>query len=86
SRGEYFTARLMAEYLGYEFLDAADCIFFGYDGKFDLEKTYAALSGEPSAKLNETTKHSSNVKTSFANDQRSIVIILVFIIIPPYFY
>ena len=45
SRGEYFTARLMAEYLGYEFLDAADCIFFGYDGKFDLEKTYAAIRG-----------------------------------------
>ena len=43
SRGEYFTARLMAEYLGYEFLDAADCVFFGYDGKFDLEKTYAAI-------------------------------------------
>ena len=43
SRGEYFTARLMAEYLGYEFLDAADCVFFGFDGRFDLEKTYAAI-------------------------------------------
>ena len=36
-------ARLMAEYLGYEFLDAADCVFFGFDGRFDLEKTYAAI-------------------------------------------
>ena len=43
SRGEYFTARLMAEYLGYDFVDAADCMFFGYDGQFDLEKTYAAI-------------------------------------------
>lgn len=38
SRGEYFTARLMAEYLGYEFLDASDCIFFNYEGQFDMEK------------------------------------------------
>ena len=39
SRGEYFTARLMAEYLGYAFVDAADCIFFGFDGQLDREKT-----------------------------------------------
>ncbi len=43
SRGEYFTARLMAEYLDYRFVDAADCIFFGYDGQLDREKTYAAI-------------------------------------------
>lgn len=43
SRGEYFTARLMAEYLGYDFVDARDCVFFGFDGQFDLEKTYAAI-------------------------------------------
>ena len=43
SRGEYFTARLMAEYLGFDFVDAADCVFFGYDGQFDLEKTYDAI-------------------------------------------
>ena len=33
SRGEYFTARLMAEYLGYTFVDAADVIVFDYNGK-----------------------------------------------------
>ena len=44
SRGEYFTARLMAEYLGYAFVDAADCVFFNYDGQFDLDRTYAAIS------------------------------------------
>ena len=43
SRGEYFTSRLMAEYLGYRFVDAADCVFFGFDGQIDREKTYAAI-------------------------------------------
>ena len=33
SRGEYLTARLMAEYLGYQFIDAKDLLFFDYDGK-----------------------------------------------------
>ena len=44
SRGEYFTARLMAEYLGYAFVDAADCVFFGYDGQLDREKTDRAIA------------------------------------------
>ena len=44
SRGEYFTSRLMAEYLGFAFVDAADCIFFGFDGQIDQEKTYAAIA------------------------------------------
>ena len=37
SRGEYLTARLMAEYLGYAFIDAKDVIRFRYDGTFDFE-------------------------------------------------
>ena len=44
SRGEYFTARLMAEYLGFAFVDAADCVFFGYDGQIDREKTDRAIA------------------------------------------
>ena len=44
SRGEYFTARLMAEYLGCAFVDAADCVFFGFDGQIDREKTDAAIA------------------------------------------
>ena len=44
SRGEYFTARLMAEYLGFAFIDAADCVFFGYDGQIDREKTDKAIA------------------------------------------
>ena len=43
SRGEYFTSRLLAEYLGYAFVDAADCVFFGLDGQIDRERTYAAI-------------------------------------------
>ena len=43
SRGEYFTARLMAEYLGFQFVDAADCFFFGLDGQIDREKTDSAV-------------------------------------------
>lgn len=48
SRGEYLTSRLMAEYLGYEFVDAKDCIFMDYDMTFDKEKISKAL--EPKLK------------------------------------
>ncbi len=44
SRGEHFTSRLMAEFLGYTFVDAAECVFFGLDGRIDREKTYAAIA------------------------------------------
>ena len=44
SRGEYFTARLMAEYLGFTFVDAAGCIFFGFDGQIDREKTDSTIA------------------------------------------
>lgn len=43
SRGEYFSARLMAEYLGYEFLDAAEWVKFRFDGTVDIDATYEAL-------------------------------------------
>ena len=43
SRGEFFTSRLLAEYLGYAFVDAADCVFFNYEGRIDEEKTYEAI-------------------------------------------
>ena len=39
SRGEYLTARLMAEYLGYSFVDAKDVIRFNYEGQIDYEAT-----------------------------------------------
>ena len=43
SRGEYFSARLMADYLGFDFVDAADWLFFNFDATVDKEKSYAAL-------------------------------------------
>lgn len=43
SRGEYLNARLMAEYLGYDFIDASLWLHFNYDGTVDYEKTYASL-------------------------------------------
>ena len=43
SRGEYFSAKLMAAYLGYAFLDANKWVRFKYDGKVDTTATYEAL-------------------------------------------
>ncbi len=43
SRGEYFAARLMADYLGFEFLDAALWLRFKFDGSVDKETSYEAL-------------------------------------------
>ncbi|MBP3894652.1 MAG: aspartate kinase [Atopobiaceae bacterium] len=43
SRGEWFTARLMAEYLNMPFLDAADVIVFHHDGTVDMERTQIRL-------------------------------------------
>lgn len=39
SRGEYFTARLMADFLGFPFVDATDVITMEFDGSFNFEKT-----------------------------------------------
>ncbi|MDY3919339.1 MAG: aspartate kinase [Candidatus Limivivens sp.] len=44
SRGEYLNGRVMAEYLGYEFVDPAGVIFFFEDGTFNAEKTNRELS------------------------------------------
>lgn len=44
SRGEYLNGIIMANYLGFEFIDAAEVIFFDEDGEFDSEKTNNILS------------------------------------------
>lgn len=44
SRGEYLNGIIMAEYLGYEFIDAAEVIFFDENGKFDGDRTNDVLS------------------------------------------
>ncbi|MGM9590237.1 MAG: aspartate kinase [Faecousia sp.] len=43
SRGEYFSAKLMAAYLGFRFIDAADWVKFNMDGSVNQEESYAAL-------------------------------------------
>ena len=44
SRGEYFSACLMAAFLGYEFLDAALWLRFSLDGTVDTDASYEQLS------------------------------------------
>ncbi len=43
SRGEYLNGIILAEYLGYKFIDAADVIIFGGDGQYDVELTNSAI-------------------------------------------
>ena len=43
SRGEFFSAKLMAAYLGFHFVDAANWIKFNFDGTVDQEASYDAL-------------------------------------------
>lgn len=44
SRGEYLNGIVMANYLGYEFIDAAEVIFFNSDGTFNANYTNEILS------------------------------------------
>ncbi len=43
SRGEYLNGKILAEFLGYEFVDAAEVVFFKADGSFDEERTYEVM-------------------------------------------
>ncbi len=68
SRGEYLNGRILAAYLGYDFIDAAEVIFFMEDGRFDAEKTnevmgrrlaqheYAVIPGFYGSMPNDTIK------------------------------
>ncbi len=44
SRGEYLNGIVLAKYLGYEFVDAAEVIFFDDNGNFDADKTNEILA------------------------------------------
>ncbi|MDE5680301.1 MAG: aspartate kinase, partial [Lachnospiraceae bacterium] len=44
SRGEYLNGIIMAAYLGYDFIDAAEVIFFQDNGEFDAELTNEVLA------------------------------------------
>ncbi|MBQ2382542.1 MAG: aspartate kinase, partial [Oscillospiraceae bacterium] len=43
SRGEYFSAKLMAAYLGFQFIDSADWVKFNMDGSVNQAESYKAL-------------------------------------------
>ena len=44
SRGEYFSALLMANYLGFDFLDSEQWLRFGFDGSIDKNASYEELA------------------------------------------
>lgn len=52
SRGEYLNSKVLAKYLGFDFIDAAKYIFFDDAGQFDWEKTKEKLV----PKLDKTSK------------------------------
>ncbi|WP_027203170.1 aspartate kinase [Butyrivibrio fibrisolvens] len=52
SRGEYLNGKIMAQYLGYTFVDSASVVCFDKKGEFDAEKTNEKMS----AKLSKTER------------------------------
>ena len=46
SRGEYLNGLILAKYLGFDFIDAENVIFFREDGTFDQEKTNSVMREE----------------------------------------
>ncbi|MBQ2758116.1 MAG: aspartate kinase [Clostridia bacterium] len=46
SRGEYLNGIVLAKYLGFDFIDAENVIFFRENGTFDEERTNAVLAEE----------------------------------------
>ena len=46
SRGEYLNSLILAKYLGFDFIDAENVIFFKDNGSFDEEKTNEAMKAE----------------------------------------
>jgi aspartate kinase len=45
SRGEYLSGLLLSDYLGYEFIDPKDVLFFDHNGRFEPEKTKTVMRG-----------------------------------------
>ena len=46
SRGEYLNSLILAKYLGFDFIDAENVIFFKENSEFDEERTNAAMKEE----------------------------------------
>ena len=49
SRGEYLNAKIIAAYLGFDFVDPRDTIFFTESGRLDEEKTFKAMGDKLSS-------------------------------------
>lgn len=49
SRGEYLNGKILAAFLGYGFIDAAEIIFFNEDGTFNAKRTDKAIEERLSA-------------------------------------
>lgn len=43
SKGEYFSAKIIASYLDFKFIDACECIKFNFDKSINIEQTYSAI-------------------------------------------
>ncbi len=52
SRGEYLNGIILADYIGYEFVDAAEVIFFDENGKFDANYTNTVMAQRLAGKRN----------------------------------
>lgn len=52
SRGEYLISKIFAQFIGWDFIDAGDIIYFTSDGTLDNDKTFKAAS--------ERLKHSDH--------------------------
>ena len=81
SRGEYFSALLMADYLGFDFVDAKLWLKFRFDGTVDQKASYEALARiaggrkvvipgfygvMPDGKIKTFTRGGSDITGSFA--------------------
>lgn len=69
SRGEYLNGMIMAAYLGYEFIDAAEVVFFDDEGNFEADLTNREL-GERLEHIERAvipgfygSKHDGSIKT-----------------------
>jgi len=72
SRGEYLSAVIMADYLGYDFIDSKDLIFFDEDGNLDEGKTYSEIRRKisPEDKIVIPGFYGSNNKGSIKTFER----------------
>ncbi len=52
SRGEYLNGIVLAAYIGFDFVDAADVVFFDENGRFDASKTNTIMSERLAGKKN----------------------------------